>query len=74
MKAPNQGENVKTVECVEWSTYFPKIVASDVAFVKDASCVTMGEFSGTGLLDMVTVSGLHVVGKLLFPEGTRVHL
>ena len=27
-----------------------------------------------GPLDMVTVSGLHVVGKLLFPEGTRVHL
>jgi len=59
---------------VEWSTYFPNIVALDVAFVKGASCVTMGEFSGTGPLGMVTVPDLHVVVKLRFPEVTRVHL
>jgi len=41
MKAPSQGENVETVEFVEWSTYFPNIVASDVALVKDASSVTL---------------------------------
>ena len=74
MEALIQGGNVETVECVKWSAYFPNIVALDVAFVKGASCVTMREFSGTGPLDMVTVSVLHIVGKLLFPEGTRVHL
>ena len=41
MEALSQGKNVETVECVEWSAYFPNIVASDVAFVKGASCVTL---------------------------------
>jgi len=74
LEALSQGENVETVECVEWNVYFSNIAALDVAFVKGASCVMMGEFSGTGPLDIVTVLGLHVAGKLLFPEGNRAHL
>ena len=53
---------------------FSKHCGFECGVFKGASCMTMGEFSETGPLNMVTVLGLHVVGKLLFPEGTRVHL